>query len=169
MGRNMGLASDVHYKKLPQSRTPCEDRTKIRRVSIIGHYASYFARMTPQSLKYRDRISHLHHSVNLRTYNLRKKPPAPTPPGPQPYPLIPPETSLKPHSTSLRQPQRILRTLLIPRRFSNSVRHSARSILDRATSALCGVANGISRAFGGVAGCFANAGDCEGLEEGRHG
>lgn len=68
----------------------------------------------------------------------------------------------------LRQSQGILGILLITRRLSHSIRHPARSILDRATSALCGLANGIRCAFGGVAGCFADAGDCEGLEEGRH-
>lgn len=68
----------------------------------------------------------------------------------------------------LRQPQRILCALLITRRLSHSIRHPTRGILNRATSALYGVADGIGCAFGGVTGGFPDARDYEGLEEGWH-
>ena len=142
------------------SRIPCESGTK-RSESVYHDYKHHICiQLTRQNLRYRYHLSNPN-LILYTTYNLRKKPPTLVP---APFP---PKAS--PQQPYLRQPQRILCALLITRRLSHSIRHPTRGILDRATSALYGVADGIGCAFGGVTGGFADAGDYEGLEEGWHG
>ena len=142
------------------SRILCKNGTK-RSKSVNHVYRHHICtRLTRQHLRYRYHLSDSN-LIHKTTYNLRKKPLTPVP-----APFSPKASPQQPY---LRQPQRILSGLLITRRLSHSIRHPTRGILDRASSALYGVADGIGCAFGSVTGGFAHAGDYEGLEEGWHG